>query len=208
MSVSIFAVCVLLVAGALYAYNFLYMAPKRDSLRSTKNTITERVAAVQAQSAKAMAQTTSFIEEMVQVGAILYLEERRRDQARLFMALANEINNQTSWLVNLAHSKNVLTIKGMAIDNPTVSVLFSRLLGQPLLENVKLQQIIGANVNGLPLVSFDFTADTVFQPITLLNQGLPEVQLPDAEQVKKVISAISPDLATALDRQEQQAKPL
>lgn len=208
MAVSIFTVCVLLVAGGLYAFNLLYMSPKKEALVSQKNQINQKVTEVKTQSAEALKQTTTFVDQVIQVSTILYLEERRRDQARLFMALANEINHQTSWLVNLVHSKNSLVMKGMAIDNPTVSLLLSRLDSQPLLENVKLQQIIGTNVNGLPLVSFDFTANSVFPPVSVIDQGLPEIKLPDAAQIKKVVTSISPDLAAALEKQEQTVKAL
>jgi Tfp pilus assembly protein PilN len=184
------------------------MSPRREVLNTSKTSVSQQVETVKAASAKALKQTTEFVNQMVQVSTILYLEERRRDQARLFMALANEINNQTSWLVNLVHSNNVLTIKGMAMDNPTVSMLLTRLQNQPYLNNVKLQQVIGSNVNGLPLVSFDFNAETVFPPLSVIDQGLPEVNIPDAEQVKKIITAISPDLAASLDRPELKAKVL
>ncbi|MDR2302572.1 MAG: PilN domain-containing protein [Deltaproteobacteria bacterium] len=209
MAVGIFAVCVIMLAGALYAFNFMYMSPKKNNLVSQKNTITDKVNVVKAQSTKAMAQTETFVDQLIQIGVILTLEERRRDQTRLFMAMANEVNNQTSWLVNMVHSKNTLTVKGMAIDNPTVSVLLSRLHDQPLLGNVKLQQIVGTNnANGLPLVAFDLTAETTFPPLTVIEQGLPEVELPDAMQLQKLVNAISPDLAKKLEQQQPDAKAL
>jgi Tfp pilus assembly protein PilN len=209
MAVGIFVACLVLLAGALYAFNMMYMAPKKANLISQKNSINDRVNAVKAQTTKAMARTENFVEQLIQIGVILTLEERRRDQARLFMALANEVNNQTSWLVNMAHQKNTLTIKGMAIDNPTVSVLLSRLDNQALTTNVKLQQVVGTNnANGLPLVAFDLTADTDFPPLTVVEKGLPEVELPQAAELQKLISAISPDLAKKLEQQPSGTKTL
>jgi Tfp pilus assembly protein PilN len=208
MAVSIFVVCMLLLVGSLYAFNIMYMSPKKDSLVKSKNDITAKVEAVKAASTKAMEQTTEFVDKVIKVSTILYLEERRRDQPKLFMNLTNEINNQTSWLVSMNHAKNVLTLKGMAIDNPTVSTLLSRLQSSPFMKNVELLQVVGANSNGMPLVSFDIKAETVFEDSTLVKQGLAEVQLPDADQLRATVSNISPDLAKSLEREEQTAKAI
>ncbi|MDR1109199.1 MAG: PilN domain-containing protein [Deltaproteobacteria bacterium] len=208
LSVTIFVVCLMFIGGGLYVFNKLYMAPRMASLQATKSETNQKLDNIKAASSKALKQTTDFVEQMVQVSTISGLEERRRDQARLFMALSGEINNQTSWLVSVTHADNALAIKGMAIDNPTVGALLTRLQSQDLLRNVELQQVTGTTLNGLPLVSFDIKAETAFPEATLVEQGLPDIQLPDSEQIKKLVTAISPDLATALDRNKQVGKAL
>jgi Tfp pilus assembly protein PilN len=184
------------------------MSPKISALESSKKEMTKRLDGVKASSSKALKQTTDFVDQMVQVGVIMYLEERRRDQARLFMTLSQEVNSQTSWLVNMSHTNNVLAFKGMAIDNPTVSALLSRMQSHEYFRNVELQQVVGANVNGLPLVTFDIKAETVFPGSSLAEKGLPEIRLPDTEQVKKLVSNISPDLVQPLENNEKQRKTL
>jgi Tfp pilus assembly protein PilN len=208
LAVTIFVAVIALLVGGLYAFNMFYMAPAKAALESSKATVTQKLNGIKDASTKAMQQTTNFVDQMVQVNAISVLEERRRDQARIFMALAGEINNQTSWLVSVSHTNNTLTLKGMAIDNPTVGSLLSRLQNQPLLRNVELLQVSGTTLNGLPLVAFDIRAETVFPEATLVEQGLPDIQLPDIEQVKKLVATISPDLSKALERNRDMGKAL
>jgi hypothetical protein len=42
----------------------------------------------------------------------------------------------------------------------------------------------------------------------LLEQGLPDVNLPDGETIKKLVSIAAPELAKALERNKENAKLL
>jgi Tfp pilus assembly protein PilN len=199
----------LALIGALYFANMLIMSPTLEILEAEKAKQTQEFTRLSASAKKALQQTTSFVKEMVQVSAISELEERRRDQARLFMALAGQLNNQTSWLLSCNHDKGLLTIKGMATDHESVAAFLSRLEQLPLLKKVELVRAAGdTTINNVKLVTFDIKANTVFPDPILLQQGLPDVKLPDGETIKKLVSAASPELAQALERNAENAKLL
>jgi Tfp pilus assembly protein PilN len=209
MSVTIYAICMLLLFGALYVCNLLYMSPKKSSLESAKNDVTQKVNAAKAQATKAEQQTSSYVDKMVKVMVIMELEERRRDQAKLFMSLANEITSQSSWLTSLAHDQNVLTIKGRATNGPTVGLLLTRLNSLSYLKNSELGPILGGEqINGIAVFNFDMRAQTYFPPLDYSVAGEQEKLLPDTARVKELVTAISPDLAQALEAQTQKLKPL
>ncbi|MDR1295880.1 MAG: PilN domain-containing protein [Deltaproteobacteria bacterium] len=209
MSLTIFAVCMLALGGLLYVYNMMFMAPRLVSLDTQKTQQTSRLNQIKSQANQALKQTTSFVDQMVQVSTISVLEERRRDQARLFMALAGQINNQASWLQTVSHRDTNLIIRGMATDNETVGMLLSRLEQLPLLRNVKLGQAAGGQIiNNVRLVTFDINAETVFPAPSLIENGLPDIKLPDNAQIKDIVAAINPDLAKALERNQELARML
>ena len=201
LSVTIFAVVMILAGFLLYLINTMVMTPISSALETVKAAKTQQSSSLKTQSANALKQTTAFVKELVQVSAISELEERRRDQARLMMTLAAQVNNQTSWLLSCVHSNGNLNIKGMATDHDTVAAFLDRLEQIPLLTSVELQQAAGDQViNGVKLVTFDIKAKTVFPSSTLLDSGLPEVNLPAHDTIRKLIAAASPPLAETLDR--------
>jgi Tfp pilus assembly protein PilN len=209
LSVTIFAVVMILAGFLLYMVNTMFMTPAAEALESAKTAQQSKLGQMKSEAAEALKQTTSFVEQLVQVAAISELEERRRDQARLFMALAAQVNNQTSWLLGLTHSNGDLSIKGMATDHETVANFLGRLEQLPLLTNVELRQAAGDQViNEVKLVTFDINAKTIFPGSTLLDVGLPEVNLPDLETVRNLITVASPDLAPFLDRNKQIARAI
>ncbi|MDR1656924.1 MAG: PilN domain-containing protein [Deltaproteobacteria bacterium] len=209
LSVTIFVIVMVVVGLGLYLYNSMIMVPTIERLETEKQQQTTKLNQMKAESTKALKQTTQFVNELVQVSSIIELEERRRDQARLFMALASQVNNQTSWLVNCVHNQGVVNIKGMATDHESVGDLLSRLEQLPLLTNVELQRAAGDQViNTIKLVTFDIRANTVFSNSTLLDSGLTDINFPDNETIKNLVSVASPDLAKALERNSQVAKML
>jgi Tfp pilus assembly protein PilN len=209
LSVTIFMVTLVLVGFMLYMLNTMIMGPAAEVLEAAKASQQSKLSQMQAESAEALKQTTSFVEQLVQVAAISELEERRRDQARLFMALAAQVNNQTTWLTACSHVSGNLVIQGMATDHESVANLLGRLEQLPLLANVELQQAAGGQViNTVKLVTFSITAQTVFNAPTLLEAGLPEVSLPSLETIKGIVSVASPGLAPALDRNKNIAKAI
>jgi Tfp pilus assembly protein PilN len=207
--VTIFFVVMVAVGLLMYFANVFYMTPKVEALQKEKANYTKTLNDLSSQAKAALEQTTLFVKEMVQVAAISELEERRRDQARLFMAIASQVNNQTTWLTSCSHDKGVLSIKGMATDHEAVASFLSRLEQLPLLKQVELQRAAGDTViNRVKLVTFEIKSSSILPDPTLLDQGLPDVNLPDGETIRKIVSAAAPDLAKALERNKENAKLL
>ena len=63
-------------------------------------------------------------------------------------------------------------------------------------------------INTVKLVSFEIRANTVFPDSSLLDAGLPDVNLPDLETIRKLVQVAAPDLAKGLDRNRQVARML
>jgi Tfp pilus assembly protein PilN len=201
LSVTIFMAVMMAACFGLYMLYNIIMSPVANHLQAQKDQMAAESAKMKTQSANALKQTTAFVKELVQVSAISELEERRRDQSRLLMTLAAQVNNQTSWLLSCTHANGVVNIKGMATDHETVAALLDRLEQVPLLNTVELQQAAGDQViNGIKLVTFDIRAKTVFPSATLLDKGLPDVNLPDHDSIRKLVAAAAPGLAESLDR--------
>ncbi|MDR2443087.1 MAG: PilN domain-containing protein [Deltaproteobacteria bacterium] len=204
LSVTIFLVVMVLAGLGFYLLNSMVMKPTVALLEQGKQAEQVKVNKLRADSTAALKQTQDFVKELVQVSSISELEERRRDQARLFMALASKINNQTSWLLNCVHNQGVVTIKGMATDHETVADFLSRLENMPLLYNVELQRAAGDQViNGVKLVTFDIRANTIFPEPTLIDSGLPDINFPNNDAIRKLVSVAAPDLAKFLERTRQ-----
>ena len=201
LSVTIFAVVMIQAGFMLYMLNTMILNPIANALETAKQTKQAESAKMKTQAAEALKQTTAFVKELVQVSAISELEERRRDQARLMMSLAAQVNNQTSWLVSCNHAAGAVNIKGMATDHDTVAALLDRLEQLPLLTGVELVQAADDQViNGVKLVTFDIRANTVFPSSTLMETGLPDVNLPSHDTIRGLVAAAAPSLAEALDR--------
>lgn len=206
LSVTIFVVAMVLAGLGLYLANSMVLVPKVAALEKAKQEQDAKLKQISAQAAEASKRTEAFIDQLVKVAAISQLDERRRDQARLLMDLAALVNNQTSWLLSCNHSKGGLTIKGMATDHDAVAELLEKLEKMPLLTNVALQRAVGdKTINDIKLVTFDIKANTVFSDSSLLDEGLEEVNLPKREVIKKLVEAVDPKLASALDRNRQAA---
>ena len=207
LSVTIFFVVMVLAGFVLYMVNTMIMTPALHLLESSKAQQEATLKQMKDEAAEALKQTTGFVEQLIQVAAISELEERRRDQARLFMALAGQVNNQTSWLLSCVHANGSLNVKGMATDHETVANLLSHLEQTPLLTDVALQRAAGDQViNNIRLVTFEITANTVFPGSTLIDAGLPDVNFPDIDTISKIVSAAAPNLSEALNRNRRVAK--
>jgi Tfp pilus assembly protein PilN len=209
LSVSIFVVVVVAVGIGLYFFDLLIMDSTLAKLNTSKTTQTAKLNEMKTQATLALKQTTSFVKEMVQVTAVSELEERRRDQTRLFMAIAGQMINQASWLTDVTHENGTLTIKGRATDHEVVAAFLDRLEQLSLLTNVALQRAARDQVlNNVRLVSFEIKATTVFPEPTLMSGGLPEVNLPPSKAISDLVSIAAPDLVAKLQRNKELAKML
>jgi Tfp pilus assembly protein PilN len=197
--VSIFAVTMILVTMGLYVYYDFFMGSELEELEKKQTTITQSLNQAKGKTAAALKEATTFVDDMVKVTAISDLEERRRDQTRLFMGLASQVMNQTSWLVSCSHDKGLVRIKGMAIDHEEVAKFLSRLQALPILRNVELLRAAEDTViNGVSLVTFELSANTVFAESSLVTSGLPSESLPPKETLVKLVTIAAPNLAEAL----------
>ncbi|MDR1086535.1 MAG: PilN domain-containing protein [Deltaproteobacteria bacterium] len=205
--VSIFGFAMVALGILLYFYYNMVMAPNLDKQSAAERQETTELNRLKAENAVSLKQTTSFVEEMNKVNIISELEERRRDQARLFMGVADQVINQASWLVSCSHDNGLVKIKGLAIDHEVVANFLSRLQSLPMLQNVDLLRAAEDTViNGVPLVSFDISANTVFGAPSLLTDGLPSESLPPQEKLIKMVTLAAPGLADALKPKDVKKK--
>ncbi|MDR1546919.1 MAG: PilN domain-containing protein [Deltaproteobacteria bacterium] len=209
LSVTIFAVCLLGSGLLLYLINMSVLTPALEALQAVKTEQSNKLAGLKKDSRVARQQTSDFVNDLVQLASIAEIEERRRDQSRLFMNLAGLMNSQTSWLLSCSHNSGALVVKGLATDPESVASFLSRLEKSHLLRNVFLQRAAGdTTINNIRLVTFEIKADTVFPQPTLMSMGLPNVKFPSQEDVRKVVSEAAPELIEVLDRDKNVAKAL
>jgi Tfp pilus assembly protein PilN len=209
LSASIFFVAIVAIGIGLYFFDLLFMETTLDKLTTQKTTQTAKLNEMKSQAALALKQTTNFVKEMVQVNAVSELEERRRDQTRLFLALTSQMINQASWLTDIIHEKGTLTIKGRATDHEVVAAYLSRLEQLPLLRDVALQRAArDTQINNLRLVTFEIKASTTFPEPSLMSGGLPEVDLPPAKAINDLVALAAPSLVEKLQRNRELAKML
>ncbi|MDR1608341.1 MAG: PilN domain-containing protein [Deltaproteobacteria bacterium] len=197
--VAIFSITIIGVALALYLYYSMSMAPLLADLEKSQQTATQNLNKAKGQTAAALKKTETFVDDVLNVSIISDLEERRRDQTRLFMAIADQVINQASWLVSCSHDKGVVRIKGMAIDHEVVANFLSNLQSLPVLGEVELLRAAEDTViNGVSLVTFEVSARTTFPESSLLSAGLPSESLPPRETLVKIVTLAAPNLAEAL----------
>jgi type IV pilus assembly protein PilN len=209
LSVTIFAI---FMAGAmigLYFFKMSIMDTNLEAFRTNRDQLNTRLNALKTTSAEAKKETDDFVAQLVKVDAIADLEERRRDQTRLLLAIQGQIINQASWLTSLNHNGSVLTVRGLALDNEVVAAFLSRLEGLGLLSNVELVRAARDSViNNIRLVTFEIRANTSFPPATLTSAGLPEANFPSEETIGKIVNAAAPELMAKLQRYKNAAKAL
>ncbi|MDR2340673.1 MAG: PilN domain-containing protein [Deltaproteobacteria bacterium] len=205
LSVTIFAFVMLALGIVLYLFKAFIMDAELTKLGEQKDELTKQLNQLKQSSTLALKQTTDFVDQFKQVSVISELEERRRDQTRLFNSIAGEVINQASWLTSLNHTNKLLTLRGMAIDLQVVADFHLRLEQNPYLSNVKLVRSEETSINNVALFTFDFIAETHFESPTLLKDGLEGINLPPREKLVQLVAAAAPNLAKTL--QDQAAGP-
>ena len=190
---------VVAVLIALYFFKGLVIDSKEEALTASRTQLSGRLDELKKASEEALKQTTEFTSQLVQVSAISELEERRRDQTRLLTTMAGLVNSQASWLVSIKHENSLLNLKGMATDMQVVAELQTALQNCPLLANVILIKTSqDSTYPGVRLLGFELRSDTIFPQATLMQTGLPDVNLPPRELMVQVVSAAAPTLAQNL----------
>ncbi|MDR2459816.1 MAG: PilN domain-containing protein [Deltaproteobacteria bacterium] len=206
LSVTIFAFVIVGFCVALYLFKGMVLDTKIESLEKTRNEASSKLADLQATSQDALKQTTEFVNQLVQVSAISELEERRRDQTRLLHAIAGQVLTANSWLTSVSHNKGAIILKGMATDFEVVAEFQHNLEQNIYLTKVELIRATrDTTINNVRLVTFEIHANTVFPGALLLEEGLPDSNLPPRELMAQMVTAASPDLGKIL--QEAQAGP-
>jgi Tfp pilus assembly protein PilN len=205
LSVTIFVFVILALGIGLYLFKSFVMDAEISKLETQKNTLNQQLTQLKTTSALALKQTTEFVTQFRQVSVISELEERRRDQTRLFNSLASEVINQASWLTSIVHQNKMLTLRGMAIDLQVVADFHLRLEQNPYLSNVKLVRSEETSINNIPLFTFDFIAETHFEAPTLLKDGLESIDLPPQVDLLKLVNNAAPDLAKTLQTNDSKA---
>ncbi len=150
--------------------------------------------------AEANDKTTLTYRQWQQLSAILELEERRRDQTRLMVEIEKLLPKDDAWLLGLIHDKGVLTMEGISKDKDAVSHFLSRLENATYLEKQSVTLVeISQNmvINNIKLTKFKVTAKTRFPSPTILDEGMPDFELPSRAIVMKLVEAAAPDLLKA-----------
>jgi Tfp pilus assembly protein PilN len=202
LSVTIFSFVVLALGVVLYLFKAFVMDAEIHRMEAEKTQLTQQLSQLKTSGALALKQTTEFVTQFKQVAVISELEERRRDQTRLFNSIAGEMINQASWLTSMNHNNKVLTLRGMAIDLQVVADFHLRLEQNPYLSNVKLVRSEETSINNVPLFTFDFIAETHFGASTLLKDGLEPINLPPQDKLVQLVTVAAPNLAKTLEPEE------
>ncbi|MDR2349863.1 MAG: PilN domain-containing protein [Deltaproteobacteria bacterium] len=201
LSVTIFAFIMVALCIGLYFFKTLVMDAKIEAAETERNNQAATVAALKKASEEALKQTTAFANQLVQVSAISELEERRRDQTRLLATISGLVNSQASWITNFNHEKGLMTIKGIATDMQVVAEFQESMQKDPLLRNVTLVRTTqDLSFPQLRLFVFDMRAETLFPNPTLMEAGLPDVNLPPREKMIRDISTAAPTLGESIKK--------
>ncbi|MDR1165791.1 MAG: PilN domain-containing protein [Deltaproteobacteria bacterium] len=199
LSVTIFAFVIVALGILLYFFKGMVMDPAVAALEKEKTDQTAKLQQLKAEGAQALQRTNGLVTQLIQISAIAELEERRRDQTRLFSSLAEQVFNQTSWLTAVNHSaRSVLTLRGLATDQEVVAAFLNNLEHNPLLSNVVLNRMArDVAINNIFLFSFDIQAETRFAPPSLMASGIPGVEVAP-EEFTRLITIAAPTLASQL----------
>lgn len=158
-------------------------------------------------------QTELTVHKWKQLSAIMDLEERRRDQARLLAELESLVPKDSAWLISLDHKDGVVTLKGAAKDKDTISRFLESLQNAKYLDrsSVYLMEINQRmRINNILLTNFSITARSKFPEPAILDQGMDQFKLPSTAEFVKLVEGASPKLAAGLlpgDKSKPQAKP-
>ncbi|MDR1041244.1 MAG: PilN domain-containing protein [Deltaproteobacteria bacterium] len=206
LSVTIFAFVMVALGIVLFLFKSTVMDTKVNKLTGERDALSTQLASMKKESEEALRQTTQFTTQLIQADAIAELEERRRDQTRLFNALAGDVVNQASWLTALTHQKGVITVRGMATDHEVVASFLDNLEKSPLLADIDLIRAArDTTINSVSLVTFEIRGGTVFPAASLMEQGLPDVDLPARDEITKLVSAAAPTLGETLVKSREEA---
>jgi len=132
-----------------------------------------------------------------QLAAIVELEERRRDQTRLLVEVEKLVPTDSSWLLSLDHSTDVLTLEGLSKDKEVVSQFLTRLesatyIDRPTVTLVEIAQNV--EINNIKLTKFKIMANTKFPQPDVVVKGMPDFGLPSQEEFLKAVGEAAPDL--------------
>ncbi|MDR1037755.1 MAG: PilN domain-containing protein [Deltaproteobacteria bacterium] len=207
LSVTIFSFVMVALGIGLFLFKTTMMDPKVTDLQTQKDSKNAELASMKTQSEEALKQTTQFTTQLIQADAIAELEERRRDQTRLFNAIAGEVINQASWLTSFTHDRGVVTIRGMATDHEVVASFLDNLERTPLLHDIDLIRAArDTTINNVSLVTFEIRGGTVFPEASLMEKGLPDVDLPGRTEITQLVSTAAPGLGETLTKSRAATK--
>jgi Tfp pilus assembly protein PilN len=204
LSVTIFGFVMAGALVSLFLFKTAVMDPKISRLQGERDNQTATLSSLKKEAEEALKQTTQFTTQFIQADVIAELEERRRDQTRLFNAIASRVINQASWLTSVTHEKGVVTIRGMATDHEVVAAFLSSLEGLPSLKDVDLIRAArDTTINNVRLVTFEIRGGTSFPESSLLQEGLPDVDLPARTEITQLVSAAAPTLGESLSKSRE-----
>jgi len=174
--------------------NTAKLKAQASQLRTELQTVTNNVATAQKQ-------TEATVRNWKQLTALMDLEERRRDQTRLLAEVEQLVPKDNAWLTAMDHKKGVLTINGISKDKDTISQFLNRLQNASYLDrsSVFLGEISqNMRINNIVLTSFTIRAQTKFPRPTIMDEGMPEYNLPSSSQFVELVTSADQNLGTGL----------
>ena len=186
-------------------FGLIYMAnvvnPTIAMVTTERDNLKKETTTIQAKLLEAEKKGTAIVKMWQRLVAILELEENRRDQTRLLVELDELLPKGSAWLMGFSHAGGIVTIKGIATDQVTVSQFYSKLEQSKYLRNVALVDVsMDMKIKGIKLTQFNITAESYFPFPDLVKNGLPEAGLPSEEEFRKVLGKASPALIKILEQ--------
>lgn len=145
--------------------------------------------------------TADTVREWEKLMAVLELEERRRDQARLLLEVEKVLPKDQAWLLSLSHERGVLRLEGLATDPEAVDRFLARLGNAAHLDrdSVQLTGLRPRPTGGQSrLTEFSIKARTVFSRPSLADRGLPNYGWPGRADFVARVAAVDPRVAERL----------
>jgi Tfp pilus assembly protein PilN len=192
-----YAIAMLILGAALFSIKTNMMDTTLASLQGNLSSQQNQLTALQKQVTDASAVTKVTFQKWEQLVSIIELEERRRDQTRLFVELEQLLPKNDAWYLSLSHDKGTLSLEAISRDKDIVSQFLKSLEEADYIdkESVNLLEITQDMViNGMTLTKFKVTAKTVFPIPEVIDQGMPDFGLPSREAFLKTVEAAAPDL--------------
>lgn len=179
-------------------YNAARLKAQASQLQAELQSFTNQVTAAQKQ-------TEATVRYWKQLTALMDLEERRRDQTRLLAEVEYLVPKDNAWLTAMDHKSGVLTVKGISKDKDTISQFLNQLQNASYLErsSVFLGEISqNMRINNILLTSFTITAHTKFPRPTIMDEGMPDYNLPSSAQFVDLVKNADQNLAAGLTAQD------
>lgn len=187
-------------AGIFSAKTFVFDA-RVAQMKTRSSQLQTELQRIKNQVTEANTKTEATVRKWKQLAAIMDLEERRRDQTRLLTEVEKLVPKGNAWLVSLDHKKGQMVLKGVSKDKDTIGEFLNKLQNASYLDksSVYLGEISqNMRLNGMLLTTFTITGHTKFPQPEILDEGMPDFNLPSTTQFGELVKSAAPSLAAGI----------